>query len=71
MQRINNDIKSGNFQPVYLLWGDERYLKRQYKDKLKSALGDPDDTMNNHFFEGKNPPVGEIIDLAETLPFFS
>lgn len=71
MQRINNDIKSGNFQPVYLLYGEERYLRKQYKDKLKNALGDPDDTMNNHSYEGKNVPVGEIIDLAETLPFFA
>ena len=71
MQRINNDIKSGNFQQVYLLCGEERYLRRQYKDKLKKALCAPDDNMNNHYFEGKNLPVGEIIDLAETLPFFA
>ena len=71
MQRINNDIKNGNFQPVYLLCGEERYLRRQYKDKLKSALCAPDDNMNNHYYEGKNVPVGEIIDLAETLPFFA
>ncbi len=71
MQRINNDIKSGEFQPVYLLYGEERYLRKQYKDKLKNALCDPDDTMNSHVYEGKNMPVGEIIDLAETLPFFA
>jgi len=71
MQRINNDIKSGNFQPVYLLCGEERYLRRQYKDKLKNALCESDDNMNNHYYEGKNLPVGEIIDLAETLPFFA
>ncbi len=71
MQRINNDIKSGNFQPVYLLYGEERYLKKQYKDKLKNALCAADDNMNNHFFEGKGIPVGEVIDLAETMPFFA
>ena len=53
MQRINNDIKNGNYQPVYLLYGEERYLKKQYKDKLKNALCAPDDNMNNHLFEGK------------------
>ena len=71
MQRINNDIKNGNFQPVYLLYGEERYLRKQYKDKLKAALCAPDDNMNNHYYEGKNLPVGESIDLAETLPFFA
>ena len=71
MQRINNDIKSGQFQPVYLLYGEERYLKKQYKDKLKKALCAADDNMNNHFFEGKGISVGEVIDLAETMPFFA
>lgn len=71
MQRIQNDIKSAQFQPVYLLYGEERYLKRQYRDKLKEALCAPDDNMNNHFYEGKNMSVGEIIDLAETLPFLA
>lgn len=71
MQRIQNDIKSGQFKPAYLLYGEERYLKRQYRDKLKAALCAPDDNMNNHFYEGKNVSVGEIIDLAETLPFLA
>ena len=71
MQRINNDIKSGNFQKVYLLYGEERYLKKQYRDKLKRALCGADDNMNNHFFEGKGIPVGEVIDLAETMPFLA
>lgn len=71
MQRIQNDIKSGQYRPVYLLYGEERYLKRQYRDKLKEALCAPDDNMNNHFYEGKNVSVGEIIDLAETMPFLA
>ncbi len=71
MQRIQNDIKSGQFQPAYLLYGEERYLKRQYRDRLKTALCAPGDNMNNHFYEGKNVSVGEIIDLAETLPFLA
>lgn len=71
MQRINNDIKTGNYQPVYLLCGEERYLKKQYKDKLKKALCAPDDNMNNHYFEGKGISIGEVIDLAETMPFFA
>ena len=71
MQRINNDIKSGQFKPVYLLFGEERYLRRQYRDKLKNALCSPDDNMNNHFYDGKGISVGEVIDLAETMPFLA
>ena len=71
MQRINEDIKTGNFKQIYLLCGEERYLRRQYRDRLKSALCQEGDTMNVHVFEGKDVNVGEVIDLAETLPFFA
>lgn len=71
MKSIDEDIKSGNFKPVYLLYGEEAYLKKQYEQKLRQALSKPDDTMNTAFYEGKNINPGEIIDLAETLPFFA
>lgn len=71
MRQINEDIRQGRFRQAYLLYGEERYLRRQYRDKLKKALCPQDDTMNTHFYEGRNIEIGEIIDLAETLPFFS
>ena len=71
MKQINEDIKKGNFRQAYLLYGEERYLRRQYRDKLQKALCQEGDTMNTHFYEGTNIDVGEIIDLAETLPFFA
>lgn len=71
MQQINEDIKTGQFKKAYLLYGEERYLRRQYRDRLKAALCSPGDTMNIHFYEGKNVPVGEVIDLAETMPFLA
>lgn len=71
MRQINEDIRQGNFKQAYLLYGEERYLRRQYREKLQKALCAEGDTMNVHFYEGKNTPVEEIIDLAETLPFFS
>lgn len=71
MQRINNDIKQNNFKQIYLLYGEERYLKKQYTDRLHKAMCNEGDSMNTHFYEGKDISVGEIIDLAETLPFLS
>lgn len=71
MQRINDDIKQQNFKQIYLLYGEERYLRRQYTNRLKAAMCNADDSMNNHFFEGKDFSVGEVIDLAETLPFLA
>ena len=71
MRQIGEDIKQGNFKSVYLLYGEERYLRRQYRERLQKALTSDDDTMNTHFYHGKDVPVGEIIDLAETLPFLA
>ena len=70
MQKLAEEIKTGQLKQVYILYGEETYLRSQYKDKLKKALlGDGDD-MNFHYFEGKNISSGEVIDLAETMPFF-
>lgn len=71
MKSIDEDIKSGSFQSVYLLYGEESYLKRQYGQKLRQALAKTDDTMNASYYEGKNIKPGEMIDLAETLPFLA
>lgn len=71
MQQLNEDIKSGQLKQMYLLFGEEAYLRRQYKDKLRDALAEEGDTMNTHYFEGKDINLGEIIDLAETMPFFA
>ena len=57
MKTIDEDIKSGQFKKIYLLYGDEAYLKKQYKDKLKKALVQPDDTMNFTAYEGKDRGV--------------
>ena len=44
MQRLIQDIKTGNFNQIYLLYGEEAYLRRQYRDRLKEAIIG-DDTM--------------------------
>lgn len=71
MKQISEDIKNRQFHRAYLLYGDERYLKEQYKHKLLTALNTEEDTMNFSRFEGKGISETELIDLAETLPFFS
>lgn len=71
MRQLNEDIKRGSFRQIYLLYGEERYLRRQYREKLQKCLCEEGDTMNTHFYEGRNISVAEIVDLAETLPFFA
>lgn len=71
MQKLNEEIKSGQLKQVYLLYGEEDYLRKQYRDKLKKALAADGDSMNFQYFEGKDINVGEVIDLAETMPFLA
>ncbi len=71
MQRINEDIRQEKFRQAYLLYGEEAYLKRQYRDRLKKALCKEDTGMNVHEFEGAEVTAEEVIDLAETMPFFA
>ncbi len=71
MKTIDEDIKNGQFKNVYLLYGSEDYLKQQYKHKLKNALAAPGDSMNYTCRQGEHINPLELIDLAETMPFFA
>lgn len=71
MKSINEDLKNNQFKGIYLLYGEEAYLKRLYKNKLKAALTAPDDSMNYTYYEGKGINPNEIIDMAETMPFMA
>ena len=71
MKTLNKDLKEGSFKQMYLLYGEEDYLRASYKKRLTKALSDPEDTMNYSYFDGKDISVPAIIDLAETLPFLA
>lgn len=70
MKILSQHIKSGQFKSVYLIYGEEDYLRKQYKDRMREALIG-DDTMNYNYYEGKGISVKELIDVGETLPFFN
>lgn len=71
MEKLIQDLKTNQFKNIYLLYGEEAYLKNQYKKKLQNALISPDDTINLNIYEGKNISVKELIDQGETMPFFA
>lgn len=70
MQTLNQDIKDHTFKPVYLLFGEEAFLRNSYKKRLQEAIVG-DDTMNLSRFEGKGTDADELIRLADTMPFFA
>ena len=77
LKNIQEDIKTGKFKQAYLLYGEEAYLKQQYKRNLVKALNPDDDTMNffaerrvvlledTGFFKNK---CEELADYMKALP---
>ena len=49
MKELIKHIKEGTFKPAYLLCGEEDYLKKIYKYKLKEAICG-DDTIREKIF---------------------
>ena len=71
MKSVLEDIKNQEYKQAYLFFGEEGYLKKQYRNKLLQAWNPDGDTMNESRFEGKGIDVKEVILLGETMPFFS
>ncbi len=64
---LNEDLKALRFQPYYLLYGSEEYLKLSYKKQFRAAFGG-EEGMAYTFYDGA-PDVQELIDLLNTIPF--
>lgn len=71
MQTIEAQIKSGELSRFHLIYGEEPYMVRFYKNKLKTMLSSEGDDMNTSFFEGNQIPFEEVMSLGTTLPFFA
>lgn len=70
---LEDDIRSKKLKQVYLMYGKEAYLRRNYK-KFILKIWFPEGTdgnMNFSYFEGTHLDINEIISQADTMPFFS
>ena len=65
MKDLIEDIRKKEFQKVYLLCGEEPYLRQLYKKKLTEAVLPEGDTMNLSVYTGKNVDPKAVIDQAE------
>lgn len=65
-------IKSGEFYPVYLVYGDEDYLKKTYVDKIcaKNVSG-PFESFNLEKFDGKTTDLQDVFEQASIMPMMS
>ncbi len=71
IRNLNRDLGAGVFERVYLFYGSEPYLYTQCRDNVKKALIAEGDTMNFARFDGENIDEKALMDLADTMPFFS
>ena len=71
MNRIKDDIKQRKFHNLYLLYGSEELLKKNYRENLKHFILENSDEMNFSKFENRGIDLSEVQSIADTLPFFS
>lgn len=72
MKTLENHIKNKTFSNIYVIFGEEEYLKNIYEKKLISNIVDENfKMMNFDIFEGKNVNISKIIDACDTMPFMS
>ncbi|MBI9015443.1 MAG: DNA polymerase III subunit delta [Clostridiales bacterium] len=70
-ETFDKDIKNG-LKPLYLFYGQERYLIDQFIDKMIEVyVPDSYRDFNLVTFDGEKATVDEIIDACETVPFFN
>ena len=70
-RQLNEELKSGDYRRIYLLCGEQAYLRLQNKDKLVKALLGDGDEMNLSRYSGSDVTSRELIEMAQTLPFFA
>lgn len=67
---LRKDISAGHFAPVYLIYGDDSYLKNHYKDTLAKKAFDGDPFFNLQKFEG-DANLQEVFDAVNQFPMMA
>ncbi|MBQ6636865.1 MAG: DNA polymerase III subunit delta [Lachnospiraceae bacterium] len=68
---LNTELREDKFHRVYLLCGEQAYLRLQNRDRVRAALLGDGDEMNVSVYTGMDVTAREVIDQAQTLPFFA
>lgn len=69
---LKNQIKNDDFSNVYMIYGEENYLKEFYIGKLKDKLVEPAFAdFNYHQYEGKKTSLSEILTDADMMPMMA
>ena len=65
-------LKETGPERLYLLWGEEEYLRDSYlKSMLELCFPDGDDDFQHRVFKADQPNADELRSAVDTMPFFS
>lgn len=67
---LKKDLTSGKLKSIYILFGDDGFLKKSYSDKIAKQISSPDDIFNYCKF-GENVDLQEVYDAVMQMPFAS
>ncbi len=67
---LARDIKQARLAPVYLLYGEEPYLKRLYSSRIEKAAVTDFAEFNLHRFEA-NLNIDDLFAAVDAMPMFS
>lgn len=64
-------INSKDIKPVYLLHGLNAFIMKKARDKIiQHSLSDEEKEFNLSIYDLEETPIEQVIEDAETLPFF-
>ena len=71
-EALRKQLKNGQLDRCYLLYGKERYLLEHYGRELRRAvLGGEDDPFNLRRLEGKNLDLQALSEAVDAYPSFA
>lgn len=69
---LKKELDNGKLRPVYLLYGDESYIKDKYERKITDMVPDAGFPEFNHFrFEGSRAELSDYDDALESFPMMT
>lgn len=71
MLQIEEELKRNELSRMHLIYGEEQYLVRYYKNTLISKLSNPDDEMNVTRFTNRTISLSDVAEAGMTMPFFA
>ena len=68
---IKNQIKTNTLQKVYLIYGDEAFLKQHYVTSIENTAVTNARDFNLARLDGKDLKVNDLFDICESVPLMN